>query len=524
MKARWLLSIILAVFVLAACAPTSKPVVVIMSPPSGSQFFEGEDIAIQSSASDAQGVVRVELVVDGNVVRVDPSPTAQGQPNFTLIQTWKATSGTHTIIVRAYNVAGVMSDPTGVSVTVSQRTAQAPAPSPTSPGVPPLPPSPTSPGVPPPPPSPTTAAPPPPPSPTTAAPPPPPASSPTSPSPGCSGTPNIVSFTATSLGGGNWVLQWGAVTNADSVEIDQGIGGVATPGSRNVTAPAIGTRTYTMTARCGANTITAQATVGILLLATPVTTIIIPLPSPTPTPTPSVSQVLKQVSISAGTSGSALAECPSGSIVTGGGFASPSSLSTEVYTQSKQGNGWQVYLYNNTSSSQLVNAYAICLSGVSGGAATTQVVNQVSVAANTTGSATATCASGVLTGGGFASQSNLSTKVYTHFKQGNGWQVYLSNKTTSSQLVNAYAICLTGAGTSSTQVLKQVSVPAGTTGFAVAECPSGTLLTGGGYASQPDPGTKVYTQSKEGNGWRVYMNNTTGSSQLLNAYAICTSF
>jgi len=209
--------------------------------------------------------------------------------------------------------------------------------------------------------------------------------------------------------------------------------------------------------------------------------------------------------------------------VTGGGFASPSSLSTEVYTQSKQGNGWQVYLYNNTSSSQLVNAYAICLSGVSGGAATTQVVNQVSVAANTTGSATATCASGVLTGGGFASQSSLSTKVYTQSKQGNGWQVYLSNKFSASQLVNAFAICLTGAGTSSTEVLKLVSAPAGL-GSALAECPSGTLLTGGGYVSPTDLGTKVYTQLKEGNGWHVSMNNTTGSPQLLGAYAICTSF
>ena len=86
-----LLTVVWLALWLAACSVAGKPSVVIMSPPSGSQYFEGEDIAVQSSATDSAGVVRVELVVDGAVVRVDPSPTAQGQPNFTLIQTWKAT-------------------------------------------------------------------------------------------------------------------------------------------------------------------------------------------------------------------------------------------------------------------------------------------------------------------------------------------------------------------------------------------------------------------------------------------------
>jgi hypothetical protein len=122
---------------LSACAAMGKPSVVIMSPPSGSQYYEGEDIAVQTSATDSVGVVRVELVVDGIVTRVDPSPTAQGQPNFTLIQTWKATTGVHTILVRAYNAAGAVSDPSGVSVNVLQRIAQAPTLTPTIPSVPP---------------------------------------------------------------------------------------------------------------------------------------------------------------------------------------------------------------------------------------------------------------------------------------------------------------------------------------------------------------------------------------------------
>jgi len=348
---------------LAACSAAGKPSVVIMSPPSGSQFFEGEDVAVQSAATDPGGVVRVELVVDGAVVRVDPSPTAQGQPNFTLIQTWKATGGVHTILVRAYNTAGAVSDPAGVSVNVLQRTAQAPTLTPTIPSAPPPPvitvtPSPVPPTI--------TASPvPPTPGPssctnaaafvqdvtvpdgtnwapgqafnkiwqvrntgtctwsgyqlvfasgeamttnsTAAVPatapgatadilvpmtapatagthssqwrlkspsglfgptlsvsiivtggsPPPPA--------GCTGTPNIASFTASapSVVSGNPVtLNWGAVTNADSAEIDQGIGGVETPGSRTVN-PTVYT-TYTLTARCGANIATRQVTIAVL--------------------------------------------------------------------------------------------------------------------------------------------------------------------------------------------------------------------------------------------------------------------
>jgi hypothetical protein len=49
--------------------------------------------------------------------------------------------------------------------------------------------------------------------------------------------------------GESTTLNWGAVNNADSVEINQGIGGVATPSSASI-AP-ITTTTYILTARCG---------------------------------------------------------------------------------------------------------------------------------------------------------------------------------------------------------------------------------------------------------------------------------
>lgn len=81
---------------------------------------------------------------------------------------------------------------------------------------------------------------------------------------GCSGAPVIASFTAssTSINAGQSVtLNWGLVSNADNATINQGIGGVGTPGSTTVTPGS--TTTYTLTASCGSTQTTAQVTVNV---------------------------------------------------------------------------------------------------------------------------------------------------------------------------------------------------------------------------------------------------------------------
>lgn len=335
--------VLLTCFIVALTAcENAKPSIVIVSPAHGSQFREGETIAVQSTATDARGVARVELLVDGAVVRLDTSPAPQ--TTFTLIQTWQATAGTHTLMVRAYNTAGAVSDPAAISVVVGATGASIGVPTPFAQQTPsvatPLPsrtvsalggcerplvkfqvqpasiaagesaqlgwyvqdatlitlsggtfankvepmegteqvnPTTTTTytlhvesnagkcdaqvtlvvvprGTPPP----TLAQDTPPPTLGQGTPP------PTTPAPqtGCAGMPVIESFTAsptTISAGGSSTLSWGAVTNADAVEIDQGIGGVATPGSR-VVSPAT-TTTYTLTARCGAQIATRQVTI-----------------------------------------------------------------------------------------------------------------------------------------------------------------------------------------------------------------------------------------------------------------------
>jgi len=86
--------------------------------------------------------------------------------------------------------------------------------------------------------------------------------------PKCSGTPTISSFYArpSSVSSGkSATLNWGTISNSDSIEINQGIGKVSAPGSKSVTPS--NTTTYTLTAKCGSNVVTRQVTVGVTIIS-----------------------------------------------------------------------------------------------------------------------------------------------------------------------------------------------------------------------------------------------------------------
>lgn len=98
----------------------SKPTVVIAAPLHGSVFRAGETVAVQSATADPNGIVRVELRVDQQLIKTDTPPVAQGQPQFSLIQTWMAQGvGEHIITVRAYNAAGASAE-SGIVIRVNE--------------------------------------------------------------------------------------------------------------------------------------------------------------------------------------------------------------------------------------------------------------------------------------------------------------------------------------------------------------------------------------------------------------------
>jgi hypothetical protein len=117
-----LVLIVLAALVGVAFGAQGKPIVVINAPVNGSQFNEGQAVVVQSTATDAKGIVKIVLSVDNIVIqedKIDPPQSA-----FQRSQTWNVTGvGQHTLIVRAFRADGTANDPAKIAVTVMPRSA-----------------------------------------------------------------------------------------------------------------------------------------------------------------------------------------------------------------------------------------------------------------------------------------------------------------------------------------------------------------------------------------------------------------
>jgi hypothetical protein len=120
---------------LASCGlatPVSQampPTIAITSPASGQQVPEGQDLAILFTATDAQGVARVEVGVDGVLLQTVLNASPAANALFSGQQVWTATTpGSHSVVAVAYNLAGVASGPAVVDITVVARGGVAPAP------------------------------------------------------------------------------------------------------------------------------------------------------------------------------------------------------------------------------------------------------------------------------------------------------------------------------------------------------------------------------------------------------------
>ena len=95
------------------------------------------------------------------------------------------------------------------------------------------------------------------------------------------------------------------------------------------------------------------------------------------------------------------ASCPSGSLVTGGGWSVENNAPVKIFISAKSGNDWQISVHNPTDISPKVTAFAICLTGAS--AAPQYDKKENKVPANSTASAQMNCPAGYVTGGGSSS-------------------------------------------------------------------------------------------------------------------------
>lgn len=118
------------------------PTVAITSPTSGQTVQAGVNVPVNSTANDTQGILRVELWVDGSLYRVDASPDPEGQATFVVSQPWHAAEpGSHRIVVKAHSKSGQVAEsvPVVINVLVSAVTlpTDTPVPPPTGTSVPP---------------------------------------------------------------------------------------------------------------------------------------------------------------------------------------------------------------------------------------------------------------------------------------------------------------------------------------------------------------------------------------------------
>lgn len=122
---------VMGVLVLACSQPTpspstipGRPSVFIVAPVDGGQVALNQPTVIQANATDAQGVSRIEIKVDGVLAGTVQSST-QGQASLTAAQPWTFTqAGRHVIGAQAFNVAGQASDLAAISVTAEEGIAQ----------------------------------------------------------------------------------------------------------------------------------------------------------------------------------------------------------------------------------------------------------------------------------------------------------------------------------------------------------------------------------------------------------------
>jgi hypothetical protein len=265
-----IVGLVIAAILLLSGDRDRVPTVAIQSPPQDAQIAMGNEIILQASAAGAPDIIRLELAVDDVLVGTSVSPDSEGTGSLTASEPWSfGQTGPHVVSAVAFTASGETSAQASVNVEVvdaiGQGTPSATSTTPSteipSPDTPTATPTPTA--------SPSTSPPtdtslPDTPTPTDTA---TPTSTPT-PTPTPTATPHplpeIQFFQAspdTITAGDCTTLEWGAVTNATAVIIDQGIGGVATPGSQSV-CPA-NTTTYLMTATGTGGTATASVTVTV---------------------------------------------------------------------------------------------------------------------------------------------------------------------------------------------------------------------------------------------------------------------
>jgi hypothetical protein len=195
--------------------------------------------------------------------------------------------------------------------------------------------------------------------------------------------------------------------------------------------------------------------------------------------------VSASVTVAANQAGVVTITCPAGTTPTGGGFGHgtlghPGDL---VLRESRpvNGNQWRVWARNVGATSQSLTGYTVCSSGQ----ARTYPSASFTVPAGGFASGTAGCASGVSTGGGFSFPSGADEWIVADRSApaapGQGWSVRVRNHSGVDRTVTVFAVCGDVSGRS-VVTASAVAGPDNNNPYITADCPTGMVTTGGGWA------------------------------------------
>jgi hypothetical protein len=219
--------------------------------------------------------------------------------------------------------------------------------------------------------------------------------------------------------------------------------------------------------------------------------------------------------------------CPSGRATGGGAIVSSSAIGENLNSSwpLADGSGWQVYVHNQTGSDDTFKVYVVCARKIKAYAVVWGPA--VNVPPGIQFSGVVTCARGSFPygGGGVSSSSDLPVLLHGSRPLPKGWLVDVNNGGTGEDTAQAYAICGKKA-TGYTQVTgTTVPNPANSQTAAVASCPSGTNVFGGGLHSASSE-TSVNLNSTGWNSstqWIAWENNTSAVAFSVTPFAVCAA-
>jgi hypothetical protein len=544
-KGRNLLRIGLAAMFLAATALACSPIpaasavsVVIASPSDGGTVVVGQAVMIDSAVTAAAGVDRVDLSVDGQVVRHDTPP--EGNPTeFRVSQLWTPTSeGRATITVAAYDV-NEASDEATITLQVVASGGVVPTGIPGSTAV-------------------ATES--------TEAPPPP-----VKTEAGCTLDSQFVTDVTIPDGtmmspNAAFVKTW-QVRNSGTCDWEAGfqlvfVSGDQMGGPASVSLPAVaaggetdvstslvapnsyGTHKGTWRVRSNDGTMFGTNLTVVIDVNSPATempplTVAWPGLDPQPTAVvidprlklPFTERVTQEATLPAYGKKEIVAECPASTVVVGGGFSGTPRV---VFGKNHKtaGNGWTVDAKNNSDSNETIRVYAVCLYNVSG--ASSEMV-QVGETVESHGSQTviARCPAGsILTGGGWSTHENVQIET-SSFSGGwsddnEYWSITAHNDTSTDYPLYAVATCLSGTGGNTRGYGTSTGVEAGSPGQVAHRCPADRIMTGGGFRGFQSHGGSftIYISSgpwgtEPDAEWRVYGMNTGDARDSLSISCAC---